>query len=430
MPLLYDLAAGAYFLGIRAAAPFHGKARQWAAGRDGLWARLEAAAPRLQGCLWMHCASVGEFEQGRPVLEALHAAQPQRPILLTFFSPSGYEARKDHPLATHVEYLPEDTAANAQRLVKLVNPSAALFVKYEFWFHHLRTLQQQHVPTYLVSAVLRPDQPFFRWYGSTWRRMLQCYTHILAQDEATRALLAGLDFTNVTVSGDTRFDRVAAIMREGRALPLGQAYHRAMDAPVLIAGSSWPADEDLLVQVLGRMRRPPRVVVVPHEPSEAALQRAADRFPKPVERWSRLEAELEAGRLAATGHAPPDEDPLFARTLLVDRMGILARLYQHADVAYVGGGFSDGIHSILEAAAWGRPVIFGPKHTKFPEAQALIDAGAGFCVRDADELRTTLNRLFGDREYLAWCGEVARRFVQERTRATQRAVEVITGANS
>jgi len=407
MPLLYDLAAGGYHSAVRAAAPFNAKARAWAAGRAGLWERLEAKKDRLRGCLWMHCASVGEFEQGRPVLEALKAARPGLPVLLTFFSPSGYEARKDYPGATHVDYLPPDNAGNARRLADLITPRAAIFVKYEFWYHHLHALKERGVPVFLVSGIFREDQPFFKWYGGPWRSMLRCYAHLFMQDERSRALLAGAGITNITVSGDTRFDRVLDIVREGAELPIAAAMTGG--APVLVCGSTWPADDALITKALYHTGEPLRTIVAPHEHGPAQLHAIERDYPGPVVRWSALDDT-----------APPV--PLNAATLLVDRMGLLARLYKYGDIAYVGGGFGDGIHSILEAATWGRPVIFGPRHTKFPEAKGLIGAGAAWQVGSAEDLMALLRRLFNDRGALARAGEAAAAYVHERAGATERTV--------
>lgn len=424
MPLIYDLGLGLYGSGIRIAQPFSAKASAWINGRRGLWERLEGKRGKLQGCLWMHCASVGEFEQGLPVLEAIKRERPGMPVLITFFSPSGYEARKDHPLADHVEYLPMDSAANAERFISIVQPAAVLWVRYEFWFHWLRALNSQRVPIYLISGIFRDDQPFFKWYGATHRAMLRFFSRLFVQDEASLERLAALGMANASVCGDTRFDRVDAIARSGGAFPIGQAYHRAMDAPVLIAGSTWPADERLLAEAFEGMRQPPRVIVAPHEPTPSALDRVQRAFQKPVMRWSELESTIVAAPVPDAS-LPPDEDPFFARTLLVDRMGLLARLYQHADVAYVGGGFTDGIHSILEAAAWGKPVIFGPRHRKFIEARGLIDAGGGFEVNDAAELREVLTRLLHDRNAREAASVAALGYVRERLGATGRMATAI-----
>jgi 3-deoxy-D-manno-octulosonic-acid transferase len=424
MPLLYNLGLGLYRAGIQVAQPISAKARAWVQGRRGSWQRLEAKRERLNGCLWMHCASVGEFEQGLPVLEAIKRERPGMPVLITFFSPSGYAARKHFPLADHVEYLPLDSAANAKRFIDIVRPAAVLWVRYEFWYHWLHALRERGVATYLISGIFRDDQPFFKWYGRSHCAMLRCFTRLFVQDEGSRERLAALGIGNVQVCGDTRFDRVDAIARSGGAFPIGQAFHRAMDAPVLIAGSTWPADERLLNDAFSGMPQPPRVIVVPHEPLPSALNKVEGSFPQPTIRWSELERRL-AESPTRDAQVPPDEDPFFARTLLVDRMGLLARLYQHADVAYVGGGFTGGIHSILEAAAWGRPVIFGPRHRKFIEARALIEAGGGFEVRDAAELRSLLSRLLHDRSVREAAAVAALGYVREQVGATARMAAAI-----
>jgi 3-deoxy-D-manno-octulosonic-acid transferase len=415
MPALYSAAIGIYHAGIRVAASWNPKARAWVDGREGVWERLSAKREALRGCMWMHCASVGEFEQGRPVLEAIKAQRPDLPVLVTFFSPSGYEARKDYPLATHVDYLPADSAANADRLVQLIAPRAAIFVKYEFWYHYLQALKGRQVPLFLVSAIFRPDQPFFSWYGGTWRAMLACFTHIFTQDERSRDLLLGIGVKTVSVSGDTRFDRVAAIAAAQEELSPARAFTSAETGPVLVCGSTWPADEALLLKAIATLRTAPRILIAPHELLDGHLASVEADFPKPLALWSELE------RAVATGHGLPPG----IRTLLVDRMGVLARLYRYGDIAYVGGGFGDGIHSLLEAGAWGKPVIFGPRHTKFAEAKGLIDAGAGFEVKNAEELRAVLDRLLSDKDALAKASEAAGRYVHERCDATGKVVEQV-----
>lgn len=417
MPLLYDLGTGAYHAAVRIAAPWKPKAKAWTDLRKDQWQRLEAAAPRLRGCLWMHCASVGEFEQGLPVLEAIKAQRPDLPVLLTFFSPSGYEARKDHPLATHVDLLPPDGHRNAARLLQLVRPRAALFVKYEFWYHHLRALHAGHVPVFLVSALFRKGQPFFRWYGGAWRRMLDAFRLIFTQDEASRRLIAPLAGDRAMVGGDTRFDRVAAIAAAGEELPLAKAW--AGEAPVLVCGSTWPEDERLLAEALtGMGDSAPKCIVVPHELREEQLAAIEQQFPKPLARWSELEG-AQAGNVADTLGRERHG------TLLVDRMGLLARIYRYGHVAYVGGGFTDGIHSVLEAAAWGVPVLFGPKHRKFPEAQGLIEAGAGQEVANAAEIKAAVQRWLDDPGALKSASDAAARYVRERTGGAARVAGAV-----
>ena len=414
MPWSYSASVALYHLAVRGAALWNPKARAWVNGRSGLWERLEAKRDALRGCLWMHCASVGEFEQGRPVLEAIKAQRPELPVLITFFSPSGYEARKDHALATHVDYLPADSAANAERMVALLAPRASIFVKYEFWYHHLHALKAAAVPTFLVSALFRKGQPFFKWYGGAWKEMLACHTRIFTQDEASKELLTGIGVTNVVVGGDTRFDRVAAIVGQQEELPIARALAEAHGS-VLVGGSTWPADERILLEARQVSRATPRLIIVPHELDKAHIEAIERDFPEPLLLWSACDGDVVPAQFAEL------------RTLVVDRMGLLARLYRYADIAYVGGGFGDGIHSLLEAAAWGKPVIFGPKHRKFPEAQGLIDVGGGFEVRNTQELRTVLDRLFGDRDALAKAGSAAGQYVRDRVGATDRILGVMRG---
>jgi len=399
MPLLLDLGTALYHAGIKLAAPFVPKARAWVEGRRGLWARLEAKAEALQGCVWIHCASVGEFEQARPVLETLQRERPGLPVLITFFSPSGYEARKDLSSVTHVEYLPADGAYHAERLLALVKPRLAVFIKYEFWYHHLSALHRAQVPTFIVSAIFRPSQPFFKWYGGAHRRMLRFFDHLFVQNEASRALLASIGIHNVTVSGDTRFDRVAAITRQNEELPIARSFRRASDLPILVAGSTWPADEAIIQDAL-RVLPGSRAIMVPHELTAAHLNALEAGSPVPIAFWSQ-------------GDPAPDTS-----TLIVDRMGYLSRLYKYADVTYVGGGFGSGIHNTLEAAAWGRPVIFGPNHARFAEAHGLIAAGAGFPVKNTAELRALLERFYTAPEVLRSASDAAARYVRENEGAT------------
>lgn len=417
------------------AAPFLPKARQWINGRKGLWERLDKKANALTGCLWMHCASVGEFEQGRPFLEAIRAKQPDLPILITFFSPSGFEAVKNTPLATHVEYLPPDSAANAERFLCSVRPSMAIFVRYEFWYDHLMTLEKAQVPSFLLSAIFRPSQPFFQWYGGAHKAMLQTFERIFVQEQASLELLRGIGIKNVVVSGDTRFDRVAEIAAINAVLPLAEAYRKAELRPVIVAGSTWPADDALLLEAMEQLTNKARVIVAPHELSTGSLAKIATSYPIPVAVWSELESELERQRPAGRStNDAPDDDPLNARTLLVDRMGLLSRLYKYGDITYVGGGFGSGIHSLLEAAAWGKPVIFGPHHGSFAEAKGLIEVGAGFEVKNAKELVAVLQHLLNDPKALETASKAASEYVQARTGATQRALtgiqDVLRGTTS
>jgi 3-deoxy-D-manno-octulosonic-acid transferase len=415
MALLFDMGSALYHAGVRVAAAWDPKARAWVDGRKGLWARLEAKAETLRGCLWMHCASVGEFEQGRPVLEAIKAAHPELPVLLTFFSPSGYEARKDEPLATHVDYLPPDGPANAQRLLDLIAPRAAVFVKYEFWYHHLHALKRAGIPAFLISALFRDDQPFFRWFGRDWRSMVGCFTAIGTQDERSKELLHGIGARRAQVTGDTRYDRVLTIRATAAELPLAAAFTGKGSA--LVLGSTWPPDEALLIQALEG--KAVKCIIAPHELGDDQLAAIEQRFTKPLVRWSELEATSPENVERTLGREPKG-------TLLVDRMGLLSRLYRYGAITYVGGGFSDGIHNLLEAAVWGCPVLFGPKHRKFPEAMGLIQAGGGFEVRNADEARRVLSQLMQDEAARAHAAAQARAFVERGAGATTRVMAMLS----
>lgn len=424
MPFFYDLGLALYHVGIKVAAPFKPKAKAWIEGRRTVFGTLELKRNRaLRGCIWMHCASVGEFEQGRPVLEALKARWPERPVLITFYSPSGYEACKEYAGATHVEFLPADGAKNASDFLDLVQPSMVLWVRYEFWYHWLHTLKQRSIPVFLVSGIFRPMHPFFRWYGGTHRRMLGFFTHLFVQDEASRDLLANLGVMNVSVSGDTRFDRVMSIVQQAaEGHPNDPDYRTKMEMtiavkahPMLVAGSTWPADTSLIQEAIKDPRRSVGLVIAPHEtPTDDEVMRLVRGTERSVVRWSNIVVERYT----------PSADSL----LLVDVNGYLSRMYAYADITYVGGGFGDGIHSLLEAAAWSKPVIFGPNHQKFAEAKGLIDAGGGFEVRDAKGLAEVLDRLINDPSARREASEAAGRYVRERVGATDRIVRAIVHA--
>lgn len=428
MALLTGLGTALYHTGIRLVAPFVPKARQWIDGRTDLWQRLEAKADQLQGCVWIHCASVGEFEQARPVLEAIQRERPDLPTLITFFSPSGYEARKHFAGVTHVEYLPPDTAANAKRFIDLVRPKLVIFIKYEFWYQHLMALYRAKIPTFLVSGIFRPSQPFFRWYGAEHRAMLRTFRTLFVQNSTSLELLEGLGMSNVVLSGDTRFDRVVEITTRLNDLPIAVAFRKASSHPVLVAGSSWPADERIIAQAIGSTSKNIRCVVVPHELSTEHFRAVEACMPAPVIRWNDIAKVLDLDAPDKNDpNTPPEEDPLNAPTFLVDRMGLLSRLYKYADITYVGGGFGSGIHNTLEAAAWGKPVIFGPNHDRFAEAHGLIAAGAGFAVKNAHDLQALLQRFVTDPVALEKASMAARRYVTERAGAT---AQVIAGIRS
>ncbi len=394
MQAIYLVSIKIYGLFLWLLSPFHAKARKWVSGRRNLLHRIAREVDPDRGCIWFHFASLGEFEQGRPVLEALRARRTDKPFLVTFYSPSGYEIRKNTPLADHVYYLPADTPRNARRFVELVNPEFAVFTKYEYWPCYFQALHRRNIPLYLISAIFRPGQVFFRWYGGLFRKALRCVTFFFTQNEESLRLLAPLGHTNAVLAGDTRFDRVVTLPRTSKELP-GIADFAA-GHPVLIAGSTWPADEVLLA---GLRRRYPdwKFILAPHEIHEEHIHSIEKLFPD-SQRYSNMNEGADRPSTTGnqvTGHASPAVDHRLPTTLtlIIDNIGMLSALYGYGHVAYIGGGFGKGIHNTLEAATYGIPVIFGPNYRKFQEAKDLIAEGGGFTVADADGLATVFNEL-------------------------------------
>ena len=396
-------------------------------GRVGQWKRLKAvfgSTPTPLQPFWMHCASLGEFEQGRPLLSAIREKYPDKKILLTFFSPSGYEIRKNTRLADYVFYLPLDTPRNARRFLDLVKPRTAIFVKYEFWYFYLTGLKKRNVPTYLVSAHFRADQIFFKKYGALFRRMLTCFTHIFVQDESSRQLLESLPAAApaaatpatatpaeanalpatlpVTVAGDTRFDRVVAGVTQDTA---PETLIQLLRDPVLIAGSTWPKDHVFLKRLAEDMPLL-QLVLVPHETDPAQLRaiRRLFRSPLPV---------FYSEALQEKNPAPP-------RILVIDSVGLLSRLYRHATLCYVGGGFNaSGIHNILEPAVHAKPVLFGPNHSKFKEAGSMISQQAAVSFHNYDTLLSAVKHWMDNPALREQAGKTAGNYVLENTGATQ-----------
>ena len=398
-----------YRAGIGIASVGNPKARAWVQGRKGLFRRLESSFPNgVAPRVWIHCASLGEFEQGRPLLEAIRKAFPGCRILLTFFSPSGYEKRKNHPEADHVEYLPLDSRRNAERFLDKVKPDLAVFVKYEYWHRLLSTLNERRVPTLLVSAIFRPSQPFFKPYGSFWRGMLGCFERIFVQDEASMRLLEGVGLADrLEVAGDTRFDRVIEVASNAETVPEVASF--CLGHRVLVAGSTWSEDEELLAAYASG-HPDLRLIIAPHEVHESHIADLEERFPS-------------SARLTHVREMGVSKD---VRLLIVDGIGLLSRLYRHADIAYVGGGFKrSGIHNILEAAIYGKPVFFGPNHKKAREAGELIAAGGAFSVDGVKDLRRKADPLWNDPETLREAGSISERYVREGAGATARILDYI-----
>ena len=411
--ILYNLFLLLYSVGIRVAAMANPKARKWINGRKNIFATIN---PQLltsnSQLVWMHCASLGEFEQGRPLLEELKIKNEKLKIVLTFFSPSGYEVMKDYKGADHVFYLPMDSPVNSKKFLDAVNPALVLWVKYEYWFYYLSELKQRNIPTLLVSGIFRQNQPFFKWYGEIWRKMLQTFTHFFVQNEESKKLLANLQFKdNVSLNGDTRYDRVLEIARHFTPVPFVDIF--CGDSPVIVAGSTWEEDEIELLHFIN-VHQHIKFIIAPHEIDKANLKDVKDEFPNSI-----FYSELGNGQRTSDNGQP--------NVLIIDNIGMLSRLYSYATVAFVGGGFgADGVHNVLEAAVYGKPVVFGPVYEKFDEAIGLVNAGGAVCIDGGPvKLETILNGLLNDKAERKRRGEAAKQFVFENAGASKKIIEFI-----
>lgn len=385
--------------------------------RTTLDAEHRAILEANRGAVWIHAASVGEFEQARPLIEKIVESQKSKverlKIVVTFFSPSGYEARKNYDKADAVLYLPFATRRKAKRFIEALQPSMAIFVKYEFWPAYLRTLKKRGIPTYSISAIFRPTQRFFKWYGHGSLRLLKCFTHIFVQDEASRRLLAEHGVHDCSVAGDTRFDRVKAVMADGlringdKLTPIAQFVDGA--ERVLVAGSTWPEDEKLLAQYTGA-----KLILVPHEIDEEHIHAIFNLYKGRVVKYSNISAmPSNMSRLNILQHA---------QVMVIDTIGLLSSIYRFGQVAYIGGGFGVGIHNTIEAAVYGVPVIFGPNYHHFREAQGLIDAGPARSIKNYNELEAALTTAFEQHEQI---GAKAAAYVESEIGATDRIYHAI-----
>ncbi|MBQ6279507.1 MAG: 3-deoxy-D-manno-octulosonic acid transferase, partial [Muribaculaceae bacterium] len=354
------------------------------------------------GYIWIHAASLGEFEQGRPLIEKIREEQPDAKILLSFYSPSGYEVRKGYDKVDAVCYMPIDTPRRVKEFLDVVRPRMAIFVKYEFWGNFLEQLKQRNVPTYIISSIFRPNQSFFKPWGGMFRKMLSCFTHLYVQDEESRELLHGIGVDNVTVCGDTRLDRVLQIKAQAQEFP-SIAAMTSGDKLTLVMGSSWQPDEDIIIPYFNSHPEM-KLIIAPHEFDESRLEAMMARIKRPVARYTKLDQV---------------DDPSQLDCMIIDCFGILSSLYRYGDVAYVGGGFGSGIHNVPEAAVYGIPVIFGPRHEKFREALELKECGGAFAINDAQQCHEVLDWLLGDTGALNAAGNAAGDYIGRHTGATE-----------
>jgi 3-deoxy-D-manno-octulosonic-acid transferase len=406
--MIYNLIIYLYLLGVAIYSRFNEKVRKmWRGERDAFRILREKVDPNAK-YVWFHAASLGEFEQGRPLMEQLRKDHPEYKILLTFFSPSGYEVRKNYEGADIITYLPLDTITNARRFLRTVRPVMAFFIKYEFWYNYLHILKHRHIPVYSVSSIFRPEQVFFKWYGRQYGRVLNCFTHFYVQNEVSKELLAKIGIKNVDVVGDTRFDRVLQIKEAAKQLPLVEAFVK--DAPqVFVAGSSWPPDEEIFIKYFSTHKNW-KLIIAPHVIGEDHLKQ--------------IEKLLE-GRKVIRYTEATEANVQDAEVLIINCFGLLSSIYHYGNVAYVGGGFGVGIHNLLEAAVWDVPVFFGPNNQKFQEAQGLKTSG-GFEINNYEEFASQMDKFASDAEYLKDQGRKAGHFVKGQSGATGKVLSAVS----
>lgn len=419
--IFYTLFLGLYNIGFRTAALFNPKAKAGIEGRKKLFSYIKKEINKpgdsmAANCIWMHCASLGEFEQGRPVLESIRLNFPGYKIVLTFFSASGYEAMKNYDGANHIFYLPFDGKANARKFVQIINPSLVLWVKYEYWFYFLNELRTKKIPVILISGIFRKGQPFFKWYGAMWRLMLQSFTHLFLQNKQSAALLENIGISkNITINGDTRFDRVIDIAENFEPVPLIEDF--CGSAKVIVAGSTWEDDEAELAHFI-KANPGIKFIIAPHEIDEENLLDVKEEFPGCI-MYSELEKE-------AILPEPANKAELLNNVLIIDNVGLLSRLYNYATITYVGGGFgADGVHNVLEAAVYGKPVIYGPVFEKFTEAKDLVESGGGITIQKALDLETVLKELLNDEELVKSLGKIAKDYVYSHKGASKEIIQFI-----
>lgn len=406
MNFLYNTAIRAYKGGVKIASNKNIKASKMCVGQKQTLELLRNKIKENDKYIWIHAASLGEFEQGRPLIELIKKEKPNQKILLSFFSPSGYEVRKDYSGVDLVCYLPFDLPKNVKNFLDASHPIMAIFIKYEFWGNYLENLKKRNIPTFIISSIFRPNQIFFRGYGSIFRQMLKCYTKIYVQDSNSQNLLNGIGIKNVSVMGDTRFDRVLDIRSSCQEFPLLDQFvdHKL----TLIMGSSWEPDEDIVLPFFNTHSEL-KLIIAPHELSEARIETIIKRIQRPIIRYSEL----------------TEDNASSAACIIIDCYGILASCYRYGNIAYIGGGFGVGIHNINEAAVYGVPVIFGPKYGKFKEAKDLLELKGGFSISSSEEFNQVMEHLIKDKSTLSHHGSIAGKYINDSIGATKKIFDEI-----
>ena len=421
---MYNIIMYAIQLGIAIASLFNEKVKKiWRGERDAFRILKEKVDPNAQ-YVWFHAASLGEFEQGRPIMERFREEHPEYKILLTFYSPSGYEVRKNYAGADIICYMPIDTVTNARRFLRLIRPCMAFFIKYEFWYNFLHILKHRNVPTYSVSSIFRPNQVFFRWYGVNYGRVLRCFTKFFVQNEQSKELLNSIGITEVEITGDTRFDRVLQIKEAAKQLPVVEKFISGNeDTKVFVAGSSWPPDEEIFLRYFNEHPEW-KLIIAPHVIGEDHLQQIESLLAgRKVIRYTEAEKSLNASDTSLTSHLSPLTS---SEVLIINCFGLLSSIYRYGQVAYVGGGFGVGIHNLPEAAVWDIPVFFGPNNERFQEAQELKKNGGGLEIHNYDEFAARMDELTADPASRIKRGEAAGGYVKGNAGATEVVLRQLT----
>ena len=402
MRLIYNISIQLYLFAIRVAALFNPKANQWLQGRKYLFEELQQSITEEDEIIWFHVASLGEFEQGRPLMEEVKKSFPGHKILLTFFSPSGYEVKKNYEGADYIFYLPLDTPSNARKFVSIVNPKMVVFVKYEFWFNYINELYKNKIPLLMISVIFRPSQHFFQFWGRWLRKQLSKVTWFYVQNKQSVELLKNINIYHADRSGDTRFDRVKALADEQHDIPAIERFKGK--SLLMVAGSSWPPDEDILKYILEKSAKPFKLIVAPHVVNDSHVSELQQKFAP----WNPI--------LFTDFDSSFSED---SAVLIINTTGILSQVYRYADISYIGGGFGVGIHNLLEPATYGQPVLFGPNFKKFQEAHDLIDIKAGYPISNKEETLKIINLLMGDDALRTEIGNRAKKYVTNNAGATE-----------
>ena len=412
MLFLYNLLV--HFLAALLPLPalFSSKLKLFVQGRKAVWNTLNSKLRASDKTIWFHAASLGEYEQGLPVIEAIKVKYPQHKIVITFFSPSGYEVRKNNTIADVTVYLPLDTEANAKRFIETIHPELVFFIKYEYWPNYLNVLKNSEIPTYLISGIFRPNQAFFKFYGSFYRNALHAFHHFFVQNESSKKLLQSIGFTQCTVSGDTRFDRVLGLLERDNQLDFVADFKNKQTT--IVAGSTWPNDEELLISFINQAPSDLKFIIAPHNIKAEQIASLQQRLQKPTVLFSEKE-----GKDLAT----------FA-VFIIDTIGILTKIYSYADIAYVGGGFGHpGVHNVLEPATFGIPIVVGPNYTHFAEATALVDLGGCISIQNTTACEEALNRWIQNKDERYEKGHICATFVQMNKGATATIINYITNTH-